>query len=69
MGKIIEGVISNEYFKKYREKQVLMKNRITESLIPKAFHDVKNLTLFDLILEYIKISEYSLKCIIVSIIL
>ena len=54
-------LLYNEYFKKYREKQVLMKNRITESLIPKAFHDVKNLTLFDLILEYIKISNYSSK--------
>ena len=54
-------LLYNEYFKKYREKQILMKNRITESLIPKAFHDVKNLTLFDLILEYIKISNYSSK--------
>ena len=49
-------LLYNEYFKKFREKQLLKKNRITE---PKDIHEIKNLTLFDLILEYIKISVYS----------
>ena len=52
-------MLFNEYFAEFRKKQIFEKNVINSSLKMSKIENLKDITLFDLILEYIKISNYS----------